>query len=123
MYVYTAVVAGGCGLGMLVAPDAIRSVFKMPSQDPVAFGIVGSVYLAFGIPSILGLRFPLKFVPVLLLQLCYKLAWFVGLVLPLLIKGQFPSYGIPLAALFATFVIGDFIAIPFPRVLSRESHA
>ncbi|MCX5637133.1 MAG: hypothetical protein NTX52_05505 [Planctomycetota bacterium] len=118
MYIYTIVVAGGCGLGMIVVPNIVASTFGLAYQVPVGFGIVGSVYLAFGVSSLLGLRAPLKFVPVLLLQLCYKAIWFVGLVLPLLVKGQFPSYAIPIAIIFATYVIGDLIAIPFPYLLS-----
>ena len=118
MYVYTVVLAGSCGLAMIVAPNTITSVFRVPRQDPVAFGIIGSVYLAFGLLSLLGLRTPLKFVPVLLLQLCYKAVWFVGLVLPLVVKGQFPAYAIPIVIIFATYVIGDLIAIPFPYLLS-----
>ncbi len=59
-------------------------------------------FLAFGFLSIFGLRSPLKFVPVLLLQLCYKSIWFIGVILPLLISAQLPSYAIPIAIIFAT---------------------
>jgi len=82
MYIFTIVVAGGFGLGVIFMPNVITSMYRMPKQDPIIFGIVGSVYLAFGILSILGLRSPLKFVPILLLQLCYKVIWFVGVILP-----------------------------------------
>lgn len=120
MYIYTAAFAGFCGAGMIVAPGTIRSIFRLPEQEPIAFGIVGSVYLAFGLLSLLGLRAPMKFVPVLLLQLCYKLMWFVGVVLPLCVRGQLPSYALPTAIIFATYIIGDLIAIPFRYVLSKE---
>jgi len=89
-------------------------------EEPIALGIVGSVYLAFGFLSIFGLRSPLKFVPVLLLQLCYKSIWFIGVILPLLISAQLPSYAIPMAIIFATFIIGDIIAIPFSYVFAKE---
>jgi len=71
MYSYTIVGAGLLGLGMLVMPELIKSMFAWPIEEPIAFGILGSVYVAFGILSILGLRDPLKFAPVLLLQLFY----------------------------------------------------
>ncbi len=83
MYIYTIVVAGLFGLGIIVVPETIKSTFTWPVEEPVAFGIIGSVYLAFGLLSILGLRSPLKFTPVLFLQLCYKSIWFIGVVLPL----------------------------------------
>lgn len=50
----------------------MAAMYEMPKQDPIVFGIVGGVYVAFGILSILGLRSPLKFMPVLLLRLFYK---------------------------------------------------
>src|SRR4030042_6851544 len=116
MYIYTIVGAGGFGLGIIVIPNVMKSVFRWPSQDPIVFGVTGSVYLAFAILSILGLRSPLKFVPVLLLQLCYKVVWFIGVVLPLLVAGEFPMYAILLVVIFATYIIGDLIAIPFSYV-------
>ena len=98
MYIYTAVGAGGLGLGILLIPDIMQSVFGWPDQDPIFFGITGSVYLAFGLLSILGVRSPLKFIPVLLLQLSYKSIWFIGVVLPLLVADEFPSHAILLVA-------------------------
>ena len=121
MYLYTIVGAGGFGLGIIVIPNVMKSVFSWPSQDPIVFGVTGSVYLAFAILSILGLRSPLKFVPVLLLQLCYKVVWFIGVVLPLLVAGEFPMYAILLVVIFATYIIGDLIAIPFSYVLAKQS--
>ena len=121
MYVYTIVVAGGFGLGLIVVPEVMKSMFGWPVEEPIALGIVGSVYLAFGILSILGLRSPLKFAPILLLQLFYKSIWFVGVVLPLLVAGRFPDYGVFLALVFATFIVGDLIAIPFSYIFARQS--
>jgi hypothetical protein len=115
------VVAGGFGLGVIFIPNVMISMYRMPKQDPIIFGIVGSVYLAFGILSILGLRSPLKFVPILLLQLCYKVIWFVGIILPLLFVEPFPMYGIPFIVIFAIFVIGDLIAIPFSYVFAKQA--
>lgn len=120
MYILTIVIAGGGGLGVIFFPDVARMSFGMPKQDPVVFGVTGSVYLAFGILSILGLRSPLKFVPILVLQLCYKVIWFVGVILPLLFSGLFPMYGISMVVIFAIFVIGDLIAIPFSYVFTKQ---
>lgn len=68
----------------------------------------------------LGLRSPFKFVPILLLQLSYKVAWFVGVVLPLLVSGRFPLCVILLVVMFATYVIGDLIAIPLSYVFANQ---
>ncbi len=121
MYIYTIVGAGGFGLGMIVVPEVIESMFGWPVEEPIALGIVGSVYMAFGILSIFGLRSPLKFVPILLLQLCYKSVWFIGVVLPLVVTGRFPNYAIFIAVIFATYIVGDLIAIPFSYVFAKQS--
>jgi hypothetical protein len=122
MYIYTIVVAGLFGLGIIVVPEMIKSKFTWPVEEPVAFGIIGSVYMAFGLLSILGLRSPLKFTPILLLQLCYKTIWFIGVVLPLWATAHFPSYAMPTVIIFATFIVGDLIAIPFSYVFAKESN-
>ena len=49
--------------------------------DPVR-GVALSFWAALSTLSILGLRYPLKMVPVLLLQLLYKLIWLAAVALP-----------------------------------------
>ncbi len=121
MYIYTIAGAGGFGLGIILVPDVMRSIFGWPNADQIiAFGVTGSVYLSFALLSILGLRSPLKFVPLLLLQLTYKVVWFVGVVLPLLLTGKFPAYGLLFTAIYITYIIGDLIAIPFSYVFSEQ---
>lgn len=120
MYIWTILIAGFFGLGFLFAPVMVQTMMGYPTQDPILIGISASVYLAFAIVSILGFLSPLKFVPVLLLQLCYKSIWFILVFLPAVIVGSVPSYGWMIAGIFATFIIGDLIAIPFQIVFKRE---
>jgi hypothetical protein len=121
MYIYTIIASGLMGLGIIIVPEMIKSSFPWPVEEPVAFGIIGSIYVACGLLSVLGLRSPLKFVPLLLLQLFYKSVWFIGVALPLWATGHFPSYAIPTVIIFATFIVGDLIAIPFSYVFAKES--
>jgi hypothetical protein len=121
MYWYTIIGAGSFGLGIILIPDTMRSIFGWPDQDPIVYGITGSVFLAFGLISVLGLRSPLKFVPILLLQLCYKSIWIVGVILPMLVLGDFPSYGILSLVIFLTYIVGDLLAIPFSYVFTKQS--
>jgi hypothetical protein len=121
MYILTIIHAGGSGLGIILIPSTIQSIFGWPSQDPIVFGICGSVWVAFGLLSILGLRSPLKFSPILLLQLTYKVVWFIGVILPVLIAGNFPAYATGYVVFFAIYIIGDLIAIPFPYVFAKEA--
>jgi hypothetical protein len=119
MYIYTLVGAGGFGLGMILLPDQLQSAFRFPPQDPVMLGACGSVFLALGLVSLLGLRSPLKFVPILLVELLYKPIWLVACALPLFLRGEFPFYVVFISFVFITFIIGDLIAIPFPYLLSK----
>lgn len=120
MYIVTIVVAGGYGLGIIFVPDQMKSIFHT-SCDPMPYGIVGSVFLAFGLLAVLGLRAPLKFVPVLLLQLTYKLVWLIGVITPLIVTGTFSAKYTPTVVLFVLVVVGDIIAIPFRDIFAKQS--
>ncbi len=120
MYLYTLIGAGGFGIAIIISPDVIQSLFKMPAQDPLTFGITGSVYLAFGILSILGLIFPIKLIPVLMLQLLYKTIWLFGIMLPVFLKGQFELHAVLVALIFLTYIIGDLVSIPFKYLFEKE---
>jgi len=119
MYWYTIIGAGGFGLAMVLFPETVRSLFRWPAQDPIVYGVTGSVWMAFGVLSIFGLRSPLKFLPILMMQLCYKSIWFIGVVFPLLVSGKFPLYAILHVIVMGSYIIGDLIAIPFPYVFSK----
>ena len=67
------------------------------------------------------MRAPLKFSPVLLLQLSYKVLWLIGVIIPLLLAGAFPTYAVLFVVIFVTYIVGDLIAIPFPYIFARES--
>jgi len=121
MYIYTIIGAGGLGLGIVIVPDVMRSIFGWPGQDPIVFGVFGSVFLSFALLSILGLRSPLKYAPILLLQLSYKVVWFISVILPILLGGKFPAYAILYVVIFATYIIGDLIAIPFSYVFAKQT--
>ena len=120
MYLYTIFGAGGFGLAVLFFPSKIQSLLRFPPQDPVTLGLYGSVALASGLVAILALRSPLKFVPLLLLQLVYKPIWLIVVAIPLFIKGQFPLYVVFISAVFITYIVGNLIAIPFSFLFSKK---
>lgn len=120
MYWYTIIGAGGFGVVMILFPESVRSFFGWPTQDPIVYGVTSSVWFSFGLLSILGLKDPLKFIPVLLLQLTYKSVWFIGVVLPLLSSGKFPSYAILHVIVMASYIVGDLFAIPFSYLFSKN---
>lgn len=122
MYVYTIVNVGGFGLGMVFVPDVIISMFKFPGQDPIVFGAFGCMLISSGILAIFGLRAPLKFVPLLLFQLFYKSIWFVAVLVPFLLGNEIQMYVVVFIVVFAFYIIGDLIAIPFSYIFMKEDH-
>ncbi|MDA3918930.1 MAG: hypothetical protein PF690_18460 [Deltaproteobacteria bacterium] len=92
-------------------------------QDPIVFGVMGSAWLGFGVVSLFGLRPPLKFSPILLLQLVYKLIWLFGVILPLILSGNFPLYAILYLVIFITYIVGDLISIPFSYIFKKGEEA
>ena len=115
MYACTIVFAGSTGLGQLLG----FNLTGYPAQEPIWAGAGYSMVLALAIASVLGLRAPLRFSPVLLFQLTYKVIWFVAIFIPLSIVGQLPSYAIGTAILWIAFVVGDLIAIPFRYLFAK----
>jgi hypothetical protein len=120
MYAYTIVGAGVMGVALVVAPDRTVALFGWPAQEPVVLGVMASLYVAFGIVAVLGLRAPLKFAPILCVQLTYKVVWFVGVLVPMVAAGAVPGHALVFVAIFASYVIGDLIAIPFWYVLGPQ---
>ena len=106
MYIYTIAGAGAFGLGILIMPDVMCRIFGWPGQDQaIGFGVAGSVYTSFALLSVLGLRSPLKYSPVLLLQMCYKVVWFIGVAIYSIGLGPAISYGETILRYMAT--VGD----------------
>ena len=121
MYIYTAIIAGGIGLAQLIAHFQMQSTLGMAQQDPLVFGLGASVFLALGLVAILGIRAPLKYSPILLVELVYKLLWLCGVVAPLALRGEFPKSSMVQVAIFCTFVVGNLIAIPFRYIFGRDT--
>ena len=120
MYAYTLFGAGGFGFAMLFFPGTVQSILRFPAQDPAVFKLYASVLLACGLMAIPALRSPLKFVPLLLIQLVYKPIWLAVAAIPLFLEGQFPLHVVIMSAVFLTYIIGDLIAIPFSYVFSKK---
>jgi hypothetical protein len=121
MYVYTLIVAGGIGLAMILAPARVQSLFGMPPQDPVVYGLNGSLFLTFGLAALAGIRAPLKYCPILLMELAYKLIWLLAVVLPIALRAEFPASAAVQVVIFLTFVVGDLVATPFRYLFARDA--
>lgn len=123
MYIYTAIGTSAFGLATIFTPRLLQSLFGFPDQDQIFFGMLGSVLIAIGLLAIPGLKHPLRFLPVLLLQLLYKLLWLLTVFLPLLISGQLTGYAILLMNIFVIYIAGALIAIPFAHLFANLTDA
>ena len=66
------------GMGMQIIP-----VFLNHNPSNLDEGIVNSMLLALVILSVLGLRYPLKMLPLLFWEMAWKTAWLISVALPL----------------------------------------
>jgi hypothetical protein len=71
------------GLGLTVWPLILSHTSELPRMTGVAFALLGTI----GLLSLLGLRHPLKMVPLLLFELAWKLIWLAAFALPRWIDG------------------------------------
>lgn len=120
-YWFTVLVATPLGLAIMLFPGFTKRLLKFREQDQLMFGISGSVYFAFGLLSILGLREPLKWSPILMLQFLYKVAWFVGVIGLMARRGELElESSIMMIVGYAAFIAGDLLGVPFGYVLKGE---
>jgi hypothetical protein len=126
LYVCTALMGISTGLIILLAPqrfarNIIGLPYTLPTQDRVVFGLIGSFWLAIGIIALFGLRAPLRFLPIFLVQLIYKTSWFLCVFFPLIISGDFPIHGWATVVVNATWIAMDLKAIPFAYLFSKDT--
>jgi len=98
-------------LGLSVWPEIINHA---GAWDPVK-GVAFSFWAALSVLSGLGLRYPLKMLPLLLLQLLYKSIWVIAVALPL--WSAFRS--VELTRIMAMGAVVDLIVIPWPYVIAN----
>ena len=65
-----------------LAPDNWSIVFAPEVLLAPREGVAVAFYAAFSLLCVFAIRFPLKFTPLLLIQFFYKLAWLIGVYLP-----------------------------------------
>jgi hypothetical protein len=79
MYVFMVV-----GLATFKLGPAVLHPENLSPQDSVVISVLG----AFALLAVLGIRYPLKMLPLLFFEFVWKLVWVVAFGLPLLLSGQ-----------------------------------
>ncbi|MEM7077583.1 MAG: hypothetical protein AAF513_03040 [Pseudomonadota bacterium] len=109
--------AGIVGLVTLFAPSlAARYVFLGATNVDIYIRILGALWLSLGAVSILGLISPIRFIPILVVQLVYKSLWLLVAAYPALLAGSREVGLIFFAGLFSAWVFALLLMIPFTLV-------
>jgi len=88
-------------------------LFSTKTWDPIA-GVAISFWAALSALSCLGLRYPLAMLPLLFLQLFYKIVWLLAVARPLHFAGSAEE----MTTVFVVGLVLDAIVIPWPYVWS-----
>ena len=81
----------------------------IPSMDGVAY----SFWAAYATMMGFGLRYPAKFLPLIILQLFYKSVWILTVALPLRMAGELDSGSADMLQSFTIAVVIDLFVIPW----------
>jgi hypothetical protein len=112
VYIANIIVAGWISLTSIFSPKtSSTTVFQSAYQPTEVMRLVGCLWLAIAILSILGLWRPISFSPILLVQLIYKGTWLLVVALPA-IKNNEP-YPSGMALFFVIWVVVLPFVIPW----------
>jgi len=105
----------GIGLGISVWPEMIN---HGKPWDPL-HGVAFSFWAALSTLMLLGVRFPTRMLPLMLLQLFYKLTWLIGVGYPLWSAGHWNPVASELVKACAIGAVLDLVVIPWPYVFEN----
>ncbi len=112
IYIANIIVAGWISISSLFYPKiAATTVFQNAYQPTEVMRLVGCLWLAIAVLSILGLYRPISFSPILLVQFIYKGTWLLVVVLPAIKNNQ--NYPSGMALFFLIWVIVLPFIIPW----------
>lgn len=115
IYIANIIVAGWISISsMFFTSYAAKTIFSgvYPLNDSLK--LISCLWFAIAILSVLGLFYPLKLTPVLILQLIYKGTWLMIVALPAIIhKHSYPS---GMAMFFLIWVIVLPLLIPWSKI-------
>lgn len=117
MYLANVVVAGAISVSSLFYPKiAQRTVFTEAFEYSEAIRLVGALWLAIFLLSIIGFFYPKQMSLILVFQLIYKSSWLLFAALPAILNNQpFPK---SMALFFVVWVLLLPCVIPWKSILN-----
>lgn len=103
------------GLSITTWPAILFPETRGTNQDTVIYCFLG----AFCLLSLLGLRYPLQMLPILLFELLWKTMWVIAFAIPAWLNGGLDEYamGVAFACIFG--IVLTPIAIPWKYTYQR----
>jgi hypothetical protein len=106
VYIANIIVAGWISITSVFSPNkSAVTVFQNAYQPTEVIRLVGCLWLAIAILSMLGLWRPISFSPILLVQLIYKVTWLLVVALPAIKNNQPYPTGMAMFFLVWVFVL------------------
>lgn len=103
------------GLGLTIWPAIIVPAERVADPHSVIQSILG----AFSILAVVGLRYPLQMLPILIFELFWKTLWMIAYGLPVYLSADLDKYGQELMFACGMGVIITPIVIPWGYVIAR----
>lgn len=118
VYIANILVAGWISVSSLFLPKiALKSIFEETVAYSEVIRLVGALWGAIAILSVLGLFFPQRMSVVLLLQLIYKASWLLVVALPAIISQE--SFPKAIAVFFLIWVVVLPFVIPWKYLFTN----
>ena len=101
-----------------LAPFVYKEIFITGIQDPL-YGVAFSFWAAYATLMLLGVRYTLQMLPLLLLQLFYKSVWLIGIAYPLWATNNLSTETMGMVRDFSIAIVLDLIIIPWSYVFTH----
>lgn len=103
------------GLGVTTLPDIVSGSGQSADSDTV----INAILMGFCLLSLIGVKYPLKMLPVLLLELVWKVFWLLVYALPMYLNHSLDEYAQELVLACAMGVILTPLVLPWGYLITH----
>ncbi len=103
------------GLGFTIWPMIIDHPLEMRLMSGVAFCLLGAI----GLVAVLGIRYPVQMLPLLIFELVWKAIWLIAVAVPLWSAGALDAETMVSVRECSVGVALMLLVIPWPFVISQ----
>lgn len=103
------------GLGLTAWPDIIAPAARAADSYSVILAFLGALSLL----ALLGLRYPLQLLPILLFEICWKSLWVLVFALPVWLESGLDEYAAGVLFACVLGIVLTPIAVPWKYVMAR----